>query len=259
VSATPPAGDDDGGAPASPATGAEPTSTAIETVFETLLADIVRGTYPAGVRLPAERELSRQLGASRPTLREALRRLGEWNLVEPRRGSGVMVRHMREWSIEVMPAYLRYARPSAGQPSVARLLLDMMYLRRMLVTDIVRQLAPRARPGSMLAARAAAARAWNNRADARKYARDDLDVMRGVAEGAGFYPAMWLLNRIATVYVDVADSTLSAITPPADYVDVYGRFFDALEAGQTDEACALIHGFMSRVDAAMEQVLERMA
>ena len=64
-----------------------PETTAIDAVFEKLLADIVRGLHPTGTRLPAERELARQLGASRPTLREALRRLGEWKLVEPRRGA----------------------------------------------------------------------------------------------------------------------------------------------------------------------------
>jgi len=74
-------------------------STAIESVLETLLAEIMRGTYPAGARLPAERELSKLLGASRPTLREALRRLGEWQLVEPRRGSGIVVRPLADWSI----------------------------------------------------------------------------------------------------------------------------------------------------------------
>src|SRR5690242_8291325 len=58
-------------------TEVEPEPTAIESVFERILADIVKGVHPAGTRLPAERELARLLGASRPTLREALRRLGE--------------------------------------------------------------------------------------------------------------------------------------------------------------------------------------
>ena len=83
----------------------------VDATFETILADIVRGTYSPSTRLPAERELSRQLGASRPTLREALRRLAEWNMVESRRGSGVVVRPSHEWSIEALPAYLRYGRP----------------------------------------------------------------------------------------------------------------------------------------------------
>ena len=105
-------------------------TTAIDQVFERLLSDIVSGVHPAGSRLPAERELSRQLGASRPTLREALRRLGEWNLVEPRRGSGVVVRPYRDWSIEVLAAYLRYGKPDPGQPTIARILIDMLAIRR---------------------------------------------------------------------------------------------------------------------------------
>ena len=87
------------------------TATAVEAVVEALLAEILRGNFPPGTRLPAEREMARLLGASRPTLREALRRLGEWNLVEPRRGSGIVVRPRSEWTIEVLPAFLRYGRP----------------------------------------------------------------------------------------------------------------------------------------------------
>src|SRR5882672_4471403 len=103
--------------------------TAIDAVFETLLKDIVGATYAAGSRLPAERELARQLGASRPTLLEALRRLGEWNLVEPRRGSGVVVRPYRDWSIEVLAAYLRYGKPEGNQPGIAQMLVDVLAMR----------------------------------------------------------------------------------------------------------------------------------
>jgi hypothetical protein len=114
-----------------PIANAEPTgTTAIDAVFEKLLSDIVGGVHPAGARLPAERELSRQLGASRPTLREALRRLGEWHLVEPRRGSGVVVRPYRDWSIEVLAGYMRYGKPAPGQAPITRILLDMLSLRR---------------------------------------------------------------------------------------------------------------------------------
>src|SRR4249920_3065910 len=115
-----------------------PTTTAIDAVFEKLLADIVSGVYAAGSRLPAERELSRQLGASRPTLREALRRLGEWNLVEPRRGSGIVVRPYRDWSIEVIAPYLRYGKPELGQPTIARILLDLLAMRRAVVLEVIR-------------------------------------------------------------------------------------------------------------------------
>src|SRR5262245_62399720 len=119
-----------------PLTKPDPSSaTAIDQVFEKLLADIVRGVHAAGTRLPAERELSRQLGASRPTLREALRRLGEWNLVEPRRGSGIVVRPYRDWSIEVLAAYMRYGKPGEGQPSIGRILIDLFAMRRAVILE----------------------------------------------------------------------------------------------------------------------------
>src|SRR5256885_10723160 len=113
----------------------EPPPTAIDTVFEKLLGDIVSGAHPAGARLPAERELARQLGASRPTLREALRRLGEWNLAEPRRGSGAVVRPHRACSTRVLAAYLRYGNPEVGPPRATRVLVDVLAIRGGLVLD----------------------------------------------------------------------------------------------------------------------------
>jgi GntR family transcriptional repressor for pyruvate dehydrogenase complex len=52
---------------------------------------LVRGRYQPGDRLPPERELATGLGLSRPTLREAIRRLTEAGLLESRRGSGTYV------------------------------------------------------------------------------------------------------------------------------------------------------------------------
>src|SRR5438270_7751623 len=154
-----------------------PTTTAIDTVFEKLLADIVGGVHPAGARLPAERELSRQLGASRPTLREALRRLGEWNLVEPRRGSGVVVRPYRDWSIEVIGGYLRYGKPEGSQPSIGRILVDLLAVRRAMVLEVIKLTASRVPKGGTAAARAAMARAWAMK-DSPAYAREDFEIMR---------------------------------------------------------------------------------
>src|SRR5687768_14380217 len=100
----------------------------LQPVFDTLLKDIVSGAYPQGSRLPAERDLARMLGTSRPTLREALRRLGEWGLVEPRRGSGVVVRDMRDWSLDVLPAYLRLGAPSHGPRALGEMIVDLLHL-----------------------------------------------------------------------------------------------------------------------------------
>jgi len=244
---------------APPATSPIPENTgatAIETVFETLLADIVRGHYPAGARLPAERELARILGASRPTLREALRRLGEWQLVEPRRGSGVVVRPFREWSIEVLPAYLRYGRPGPGQPTIARMLVDLLTLRRSIFRDVVRVVASRIQPGTTQQARAALARAWSVRNTPSQFPREDFHVLRAVVEAAGFMPAVWMLNRMAGVYLEIALTLASHFRPPEDYLDSYTKMLDALDRGDGDVAAGAISDYMERHDAQLTSALE---
>ncbi len=238
----------------------EPTHTtsapAIEAVFEAILGDIVRGHYPAGSRLPAERELSRMLGASRPTLREALRRLGEWNLVEPRRGSGVVVQPMREWSIEILPAYLKWGRPGPGQSTIARMMVDLLALRRALIIEVVRLVAPRTTPAGTAAARAALVRAWAVRDQHARFQEEDFQIMRAVVEGAGFLPAVWLLNRLSGVYLDCARAMSGAFKAPADYLEAHGRFLDALERNDGETACHTIADYLERHDQALVSALE---
>lgn len=232
-----------------------PTTTAIDAVFEKLLADIVSGVHAAGSRLPAERELSRQLGASRPTLREALRRLGEWNLVEPRRGSGVVVRPYRDWSIEVLAAYLKYGKPEQGQPTIGRIVLDMLGVRKAVVLEVIKLTANRIPKGGTAHARAAMARAWSMR-DTPAYAREDFEVMRQIAEAARFTPGLWLLNRIAKLWLDASSELRFAVRPPDDYVQVHGKFFDFLEAGDSAAAYATMAEYLERHDSALAKALQ---
>ncbi|APR34976.1 FadR/GntR family transcriptional regulator [Paraburkholderia sp. SOS3] len=63
-----------------------------QSVAAEILTLIREGEFPAGERLPAERELALRLGVSRPSLREALIALEIGGRVEIRMGSGVYVR-----------------------------------------------------------------------------------------------------------------------------------------------------------------------
>ncbi len=60
-------------------------------ISQQLRALILAGEFPAGSRLPAERDLAVQLGVSRPSLREALIALEVEGYIEVRMGSGVYV------------------------------------------------------------------------------------------------------------------------------------------------------------------------
>jgi DNA-binding FadR family transcriptional regulator len=62
-----------------------------EQVADTVRSGILGGTYPAGTRLPSERELAHRLGVSRPAVREAIGALQNEGLVLTRHGSGTYV------------------------------------------------------------------------------------------------------------------------------------------------------------------------
>jgi DNA-binding FadR family transcriptional regulator len=64
-------------------------------IADQIAALIERGEYAPGARLPPERDLAKQLGVSRPSVREALIALEVEGYVEVRIGSGVYVQGPR--------------------------------------------------------------------------------------------------------------------------------------------------------------------
>src|SRR3990170_1975033 len=67
-----------------------------ESVVNHLEQAIESGVYPAGSRLPSERELAEQLGVSRPVVREAIIVLQSHGMVQIRHGAGVFVQTKRK-------------------------------------------------------------------------------------------------------------------------------------------------------------------
>jgi molybdopterin/thiamine biosynthesis adenylyltransferase/DNA-binding transcriptional regulator YhcF (GntR family) len=94
-----------------------PHQTLAETVAGKLAASLLDGSLAPGTQLPAERELMNQLGVSRATLREALKALEEYQLIESRPNVGWFARRIDEGNVtkarELAP---RSAAPS-GRPA----------------------------------------------------------------------------------------------------------------------------------------------
>jgi DNA-binding FadR family transcriptional regulator len=206
--------------------------------------------------LPSERDLAKTLGASRPTLREALRRLGEWGLIEVKRGSGVIVRPRRDWTLDVLPAYLAHGALADGPQALATTLRDVLAVRRQMFVDILRVVGPRlAGKDALGAAREHVAAAWRARTDVGEFVGRDYEALRAVVEAAGFLPALWLLSGLAGIYGQIARSLTGASPAPADYPDAYASVLDALDAGRVEDACKTLGEYLERHDVRMLTVL----
>ena len=76
---------------------------------QALINAILDGTYPPGSALLAERELSEQLGVTRPTLREALQRMERDGWISIRQGKSTLVRDIwTEGGLNVLSSLVRY-------------------------------------------------------------------------------------------------------------------------------------------------------
>ncbi|MGZ3443802.1 MAG: FadR/GntR family transcriptional regulator [Polyangia bacterium] len=230
-------------------------ASSVNNVFERLLAGIVTGRYPAARHLPAERELARTVGASRPTLREATSRLAEWRLIEVRHGSGVMVRPPSEWSFDVLPAYLRFGGTALGPQGLARILADLLSMRRALIVDLYELTAGRVGRGALDGVRQTVERAWASRDQLGQFLREDFEIQRGLLHAANFLPPLWLLNSIAQPYFSLAEMLAGTAPLPAEYRRVYQRAFDAVERGNGRAAARIMDGYFATYDRKLRAAL----
>jgi GntR family transcriptional repressor for pyruvate dehydrogenase complex len=84
-----------------------PRRSVTDDVFDQIAAEVLRGDVAAGEALPSERRLAEVLGVSRPSVREALKRLGHAGLVDVRQGDATTVRDFRRSAgMELLPQLL---------------------------------------------------------------------------------------------------------------------------------------------------------
>ncbi|MEY4883101.1 MAG: hypothetical protein RIS34_955 [Pseudomonadota bacterium] len=100
-------------------------------IAEQVRAAIVANEFVVGARLPAERDLAKQLGVSRPSVREALIALEVEGWVEVRTGSGVYVLdRARRINLDINPDKSAGPAPSEWGP------LELIRARRVVEGEI---------------------------------------------------------------------------------------------------------------------------
>jgi GntR family transcriptional repressor for pyruvate dehydrogenase complex len=225
-------------------------------VSDVILGRILSGAYPAGLRLPPEADLARELDISRSTLREAHRHLAGLGLLQGRRGSGVLVLDFRrEGSPALLPAYLaagRFDRP------LAVVIGELLRVRALLATEAVRLAATYAMPNELATARTLMRRLADERGDPKIHARTELEMYRALAHASRIWPSVWLANAFFGPICEIHDDFASVVGfVPDGYEATLEKVFRSIERRKAEAAVALLRDHFTAVDRVVVKRLSK--
>jgi len=160
-----------------------------DTVAQQLLMQIDKGAFVRGGKLPTEAVLAQQFGVSRTVIREAISRLKNEGVVEPRQGSGVFVAGHGA----IRPLRIDYA--EAAEPGSV---VQILALRRAIEAEVAAEAALRRGDAEMASIEAALARIDEAVAEGDDGVADDVAFHRAIAAATGnpyFLKTLTFLNQ----------------------------------------------------------------
>lgn len=160
-----------------------------DTIAQQLLKQIEKGAFTRNGKLPTEAVLAQEFGVSRTVIREAISRLKNEGVVEPRQGSGVFIVER----VGIRPLRIDYAEAvEAG--SVPHILA----LRRAIEAEVAAEAAMRRTDADMVAIDAALAKIDAAVADGEDGVAEDVAFHRAIATASGnpyFLKTLTFLNQ----------------------------------------------------------------
>lgn len=214
---------------------------------------IVDGTYPAGSRLPSERELALMLGVTRTTLREALRGMEGMGLVTVRPGDGIHVRdHRLDTGIEF--ALFLFREGLALDPELMRSIADA---RRAFVRAMIEALVGRGDAAAVARLEGAVARYQEAVTQGPLTGAADFEFFRAVAQASGNQVYVYLLNTLREVIEQAAVVYGRLQGSPAVACAFYASLVEAVRAGDATRALALVDERMDDDDARLARLMGR--
>jgi len=207
-----------------------------EDVFDQIVTGVLSGQMQPGETLPSERRLAEVLGVSRPTIREALKRLAAAGLIEVRQGDATTVRDFRRTAgLDLLPRLLM----QGGE-------LDLAVVRSILETRLhngpkVAELAARRRDphlGEVLDRTVAALASATDPVAAQRHA---LDFWDHIVDGADSIAFRLMFNTLRATYEPALPALSAVMSAEVDRVDAYRALAAAVVAGDADAAREAAH------------------
>ena len=199
---------------------------------------IVSGELVPGTLLPTEHALVRRHGASRPVIREAIRRLSSAGLVETRHGVGSLVTPPRLWKV-FDPIVLNAHLDNRDLPAIAAELLD---LRRMVEVESAGIAAARIAPQPLADLAACLDRMGACLDDAERAARADFAFHEAIIEATGnrFFAAIVRYVREALWESRLMTSRGGGLAGRTRAFEFHRRIYRAIAEGDAATARAVM-------------------
>lgn len=197
-----------------------------------------QGKLRPGDRLPAERDLARQLGVSRPSLRAGLRSLSVMGVVQIRPGAGSFI-------AGGPPAFAADAlRFQAALHGFTR---DQMFQARLVLEVAVAGLAAaHADSDDLIAVSDEATGMFASMGDPQLFLRHDIEFHRAVAAACGNPILSAFVNMVSEQFREQRQRTIDRAADLKQAADEHRAIYLALRAHDADRACRAMREHLER-------------
>ncbi len=224
-------------------------------IAEQLREAIVSGQFKIGERLPTEDELAQRYGVSRPSVREALKRLAAQNLVRAKRGpSG--------GNFVVQPSYEDLAESLSG---AATLLVGMGALgideiieaRRSLQGSCLEQAAQNATPEQIQNIEIALARQQDPDISDEAFCQADVAFHRALVDATGNGMLRFVMYTVIEALIPVTNMVVTVVRQRRDILALHQEMLEQLRVGDAEALQQTMDKLLDYLLAKFEQASQR--
>lgn len=224
----------------------------VELVLERLLDRIVSGEFEEDSVLPSEEVLAEQSGASRLTVREAVKILASQNVLRPVQGRGTFVNPIERWvSIE---AIVR-----AHQGDAAHVIAQLIEVRSMIEVGAAELFAVRAHPEDLLALTEDVERMRGAHAegDTEVFVAADVKFHERIAEGCGNPFVAVTFRPVVRALHDAQKRTAAKVVIRRHALSEHTKIVEALRGGNASVAGKAMHEHLLQTHRDAQNYLSR--
>ncbi len=226
-------------------------------IAEQIRDAIVSGQLEIGDRLPTEDELAQRYGVSRPSVREALKRLAAQNLVRARRGP-------TGGNFVVRPSFDELAESLSG---AATLLIgigelgieEIIEARRVLQHSCLELAVTNATESDIRQLETALARQQNPQISDEAFCRADVAFHRALVDATGNGMLRFVMYTVLDALIPVANMVVTVVRKRGDILDLHARMLEQLQRRDTDALNATMDELLDYLLVKFAEASERRA